>query len=177
MILEPAPIAGVVVVHTEPIRDERGAFARLFCADTFAAAGLVDHFPQWSLSTNDRRGTLRGMHYSVGPAAETKLVWVARGAIFDALVDLRRDSPTFLRTFTLTLQAGAGQALYIPAGVAHGFQTFADGTEVVYHISSAYVAEAARGGRWNDPAFAIPWPAAEPRIMNARDAGYPDFVS
>jgi dTDP-4-dehydrorhamnose 3,5-epimerase len=168
-------IAGAFVIAPEPIEDERGAFARIFCQKEFAARGLLTHFAQWSISTNTRRGTLRGMHYSVGPHAETKLVRPTRGAIFDAIVDLRPDSPTYLTWFGATLTATEGRALYIPAGVAHGFQTLVDETEVTYHIDPSFEAGAGRGVRWNDPAFAIAWPDAAERILSARDAAYPDY--
>ena len=169
-------IAGALLVVPEPAEDERGAFARIFCQQEFAAHGLLTHFAQWSISTNKLRNTLRGMHYSVGPHAETKLVRPTRGAIFDVLVDIRPDSLTYLTWFGATLTAAEGRALYIPPGVAHGFQTLADDTEVTYHIDPAFDAGAGRGVRWDDPAFGIAWPEAAERILSARDAGYPDYL-
>ncbi|HLY45553.1 MAG TPA: dTDP-4-dehydrorhamnose 3,5-epimerase family protein [Stellaceae bacterium] len=176
MIFEATPIAGAVIVRTDPTSDERGAFARVFCTREFATAGLNTAWPQWSMSSNDRRGTLRGLHYSVDPAPEIKLVWVARGAAFDVIVDVRRHSPSFRQWFGVELAAGAGRALYIPAGVAHGFQTLVDHTDVIYHISEFYDPHAARGVRWDDPAFAVAWPDAPARVMSSRDASYPDFI-
>jgi dTDP-4-dehydrorhamnose 3,5-epimerase len=169
-------IAGAFLVVPEPVEDERGAFARIFCQQEFASHGLLTHFAQWSTSTNTLRHTLRGMHYSVGPHAETKLVRPSRGAIFDVLVDVRPDSPTYLTWFGATLTAAEGRALYIPPGIAHGFQTLVDDTEVTYHIDPAFNADAGRGVRWNDPAFGIAWPDAAERILSARDATYPDYL-
>ena len=168
-------IAGAFVIDPEPIEDERGAFARIFCETEFSAHGLQSTFPQWSISRNTRRHTLRGMHYSIGPHAETKLVRATRGTVFDVIVDLRQDSPTYLRWFGATLDARSDTAVYIPAGVAHGFQTLSDDSEVTYHIHPSYVKDAGRGVRWDDAAFGIAWPDAAERIMSPRDAGYPDY--
>jgi dTDP-4-dehydrorhamnose 3,5-epimerase len=170
-------VSGAFVVEPEPIEDERGAFARIFCDQEFGALGLQVHFAQWSISRNTRRNTLRGMHYSVGSHAETKLVRATRGAVHDVIIDLRQDSPTYLKSFGTTLDATAGTSLYIPAGVAHGFQTLIDDTEVTYHIDPAFVDGAARGVRWNDPAFGIAWPETSERIISQRDANYPDYQS
>lgn len=169
------PLAGAFVVEAEPIADERGFFARWWGADEFAARELVSRFAHSSLSYNRRKGTLRGMHYQALPFAETKLVRCIRGAVFDVAVDLRRDSPTFRRWFGVELTAENRRAFYIPAGCAHGFQTLTDEAEVLYMIDATYSAEHGRGVRWNDPAFDIAWPEENARIMNARDAGYPDF--
>lgn len=168
-------VSGAFIVEPQPIYDERGAFARIFCEQEFGAFGLNTNFPQWSVSHNTHKNTLRGMHYSVGPHAETKLVRATRGAAYDVIIDLRQDSPTYCRWFGAMLDAQSGQAIYIPIGVAHGFQTLNDDTEIVYHIHPAFVADAGRGVRWNDPAFGVTWPDAETRIISARDASYPDF--
>lgn len=171
-------MAGSHVVEPERIQDARGFFARTFSADEFAAHGLDARVEQCSTSFNARRGTLRGLHYQATPHAEAKLVRCTRGAIYDVAVDLRADSPTYLRWVAAELTADNGRALYVPEGCAHGFQTLADASEVLYQISSAYVPEAARGVRWDDPAFAIEWPPAPPggRTMAERDAQYPDFA-
>jgi dTDP-4-dehydrorhamnose 3,5-epimerase len=169
------PVSGAFIVMPEPISDERGAFARIFCEREFGALGLKTHFPQWSVSRNTLKNTLRGMHYSVGPYAETKLVRATRGSAYDVIIDLRQDSPTYCQWFGLTLDARSGPAIYIPTGIAHGFQTLTDDSEILYHIEPAFVADAGRGVRWNDPAFGVAWPEADQRIISQRDASYPDF--
>lgn len=174
MIFLPTPLAGAMIVDVEPYSDERGAFARTFCAEEFARQGLYTSYPQCSTSYNHKAGTLRGLHYQVEPHAEAKLVRVTAGAIFDVIVDLRPGSNTFLAWFGVELSAASRRALYIPEGFAHGFQTLTDGAEILYQISRPHVADAARGARWNDPAFAIAWPRAISRISE-RDRTYPDF--
>jgi dTDP-4-dehydrorhamnose 3,5-epimerase len=170
------PLQGAFVVEMQPIKDERGSFARFFCEREFAAASLVTRFPQWSVSYNTRRHTLRGMHFNVSPHEETKLVRCTSGAVADVIVDLRRSSLTYCRWQRVDLDAASGRALYIPAGFAHGFQTLTDDAVVTYHISAFHVADAADGVRWNDPAFGIEWPGAPERIMSDRDRTYPDHV-
>jgi dTDP-4-dehydrorhamnose 3,5-epimerase len=176
--LRETPVAGVHLVEPERIADERGHFARTFAADEFTAHGLDARVTQCSTSFNARRGTLRGLHYQAAPHGEAKLVRCTRGAIYDVAVDLRPDSPSYRRWTAAELTADNGRALYIPAGCAHGFQTLVDASEVLYQISTPYVPEAARGVRWDDPAFGIDWPPPPRgrRTMAARDAGYPDFA-
>jgi dTDP-4-dehydrorhamnose 3,5-epimerase len=164
------PIAGAFKIALEPMTDERGFFARRFCAETFARQGLKTDFVQHSVSFNLRRGTLRGLHYQADPHAETKLVRCTRGEAFDVLVDLRRSSPTFGRWHAEVLSADNRTTLYIPAGCAHGFQTLADATELDYEISPAYVAEASRGMAYDDPDLAIDWPVAEATLSPADHA-------
>jgi dTDP-4-dehydrorhamnose 3,5-epimerase len=166
-------IAGVVVIDIEPREDARGAFARLHCPEEFAAAGHPFVPVQTSLSRNPHPGTLRGMHYQPAPHAEVKLVRAVRGRIFDVTLDLRADSPTYRRWTSAELSAENGQALLIPEGVAHGFLTLEPDTDVLYQISPAFQPGHAAGVRWNDPAFAIAWPA-EAQVLSERDAGYPD---
>jgi dTDP-4-dehydrorhamnose 3,5-epimerase len=168
-------VSGAFIVEPQPVYDERGAFARIFCEQEFGAQGLNTNFPQWSVSRNTHKNTLRGMHYSVGPHAETKLVRATRGSAYDVIIDLRQDSPTYRRWFAVTLDAPSGHAIYIPVGVAHGFQTLTEDCEILYHIHPAFDADAGRGVRWNDAAFGVTWPDAEQRIISARDASYPDF--
>jgi dTDP-4-dehydrorhamnose 3,5-epimerase len=175
MILRETSVAGAFIVEPEPHADERGFFARTWCAGEFAARGLAARFVQASVSYNRHRGTLRGLHYQVAPHAEAKLVRCTRGAIFDVAVDLRPDSATYRRHTAVVLDADNRLALYVPEGCAHGFQTLADDTEVLYQMSAAHAPQAARGVRWNDPAFAIPWPPAD-RIIAERDRRYADFV-
>ena len=174
MIFTETALPGAYVIDLEPQVDERGFFARAWCAREFAARGLESRLVQSSISVTTRRGTLRGMHYQAPPHAEVKLVRCTRGAVFDVIIDLRPYSATYLRPFGVELTAENRLALYIPKGFAHGFQTVVDDTEVFYHMSEVYVAAAGRGLRWNDPTFAVPWPIVPP-ILIARDATYPDF--
>ena len=175
MTFRETALAGVHIVEAEPIADARGFFARLWSAEEFAARQLVTRFDHVSVSFNHKGGTLRGMHYQAAPFAETKLVRCIRGAIFDVAVDLRPQSPTFRKWVGVELTADNRRAFYIPAGCAHGFQTLTADVEVLYMIDAPYSAEHGRGVRWNDPAFAIAWPTAD-RVMNDRDAAYPDFA-
>ena len=176
MIFTETRLPGVFVVETEPRGDERGWFARGWCADEFRARGLDPRLAQCSISFNRRSGTLRGMHYQAAPHGEAKLVRCTMGAIYDVVVDLRPGSPTFRRWTAVKMTARNRHMLYVPEGVAHGFQTLEPDTEVFYQISEPHRPEAARGVRWDDPAFGIEWPGAAPRIMSGRDAGYPDFT-
>lgn len=174
MTFREAPLPGAWVLEPERIADERGFFARTYCRRDFEARGLDPAIAQCSVSFNHRRGTLRGLHFQVEPHAEVKLVRVTRGAVWDVIVDLRPGSPTFKRCFAVVLSAEAGNQLYIPKGMAHGFQTLEDATEVTYQISAFYAPEAARGYRWDDPAFAIPWP--EPvAVISEKDRNLPLF--
>ena len=175
MILRPAPIAGVFLVAIERIEDERGAFARTFDRAAFLARGLDPTVAQCNLSTNRRRGTLRGLHWQAAPHQEHKLVRVTRGAIWDVAVDLREGSPTRGRHFAAELSAANGDALFVPAGCAHGFVTLEDDSELVYQISMPYSATHARGVRWDDPELAIPWPLA-PAVISERDRGLPSWA-
>jgi dTDP-4-dehydrorhamnose 3,5-epimerase len=169
-----APLAGACVVDLERAADERGFFARSFCAEEFARAGLVACTSQCSVSFNARRGTLRGLHFQVAPHDEEKLVRCTHGALWDVVVDVRAASPTYRRWHAVELTAENHRALYIPKGFAHGFVTLEDATEVFYMMSVPYAPGSARGIRWNDPAFGIDWPIA-PTVISARDAGYPPF--
>jgi dTDP-4-dehydrorhamnose 3,5-epimerase len=172
----PSPLGGAVIVEAEVIADERGFFSRIFCRDEFAAHGLNPEFVQCSVSFNKRKGTLRGMHYQKKPREEAKLVRCTRGAIYDVIVDLRQDSPTFKHWAGVELSAANCRAIYIPEGIAHGFLTLADESEVFYQMSEIFHLEYTAGVRWNDTAFAIAWPG-EICVMSARDRSYPDFGS
>jgi dTDP-4-dehydrorhamnose 3,5-epimerase len=165
-------LAGAFIVELERIEDDRGFFARSFCAEEFAAHGLPAIMPQCSVSFNARRATLRGLHFQADPHAEDKLVRCTAGAIFDVIVDLRRDSPGRGRWLGIELTADNRRSLFIPRGFAHGFITLTDGSEVLYMMSVPYVPGFARGVRWNDPAIGIDWPL-EPEHMTERDAAYP----
>lgn len=177
MQLSSLPIPGVHLIEPTAYADERGFFARLWDPAVLSAHGLNPRLAHCSLSFNRERHTLRGLHYQAPPFAEAKLVGCVRGAVFDVVVDLRRDSPTYCQSVTAELTAANRRFLYIPEGCAHGFQTLAPESEVIYFISAPYVPDAARGVRWDDPAFRIAWPPASARIMSERDRSYPDFVA
>jgi dTDP-4-dehydrorhamnose 3,5-epimerase len=161
------------IIDLDKIDDERGFFARAFCQREFAEQGLTTQFVQCNISSNRKRGTLRGMHYQLPPSAETKLVRCIRGAIYDVIVDLRPDSPTFLQWYGVELSAENRRMLYVPEGFAHGFQTLADDTELFYQMSEYYAPDYARGLRWNDPLINIAWPLAIESI-SAKDQAYVD---
>lgn len=167
-------VAGAFIVEIDPLADERGLFARTFCAETFAARGLAATYPQCNVSTNSQRGTLRGLHFQADPKSEAKLVRATRGRVFDVALDLRSDSSSFLKWAAVELDADRHNAFYIPAGCAHGFLTLEDDCELFYQMSESYVPELARGVRWDDPVFGIAWPFA-PDVISDRDAAYPDF--
>lgn len=161
------PIPGAFRIEIEPFADVRGFFARTFCANEFAAHGLMTDFVQRSISFNAKKGTLRGLHYQAAPHAETKIVRCLAGAAFDVLVDLRRSSPTFGRWHGEIISADNRAMLYIPEGCAHGFQTLADATELYYEITPAYVAEAGRGFAFDDPDTGISWPLNDIVVSDA----------
>lgn len=175
MIFTPLPLHGAFRVGLEPVVDERGHFARSFCAEEFQRHGLNPSVVQCNLSFNARRGTLRGLHYQAPPHGECKLIRCTRGAIFDVLVDLRRDSPSFCQWAAVELTPDSHEMVYAPDGVAHGFITLADSSEVHYQMSHPYIAESACGVRWDDPAFGIEWPVPVASI-SSRDAAHPPFV-
>jgi dTDP-4-dehydrorhamnose 3,5-epimerase len=176
MQIRPTMLAGVVVVNATVSQDERGLFARTYDGAAFAAAGLPTQWPQCNTSWNARKGTLRGMHFQASPRPDPKLIRCTRGRIFDVAVDLRPDSPTFRRWIGAELSESNRNALAIPGGCAHGFLTLEDNCEVFYMMGEIYIAELACGVRWNDPAFAIDWPA-EPITMSEKDASWPDFFA
>ena len=169
-------IDGAFAIYPEPHEDERGFFARTVETAQFATRGLVAGFGQSSISFNIAAGTVRGMHYSVGPNAETKLVRCTSGALLDALVDVRPASPTFGRHLTAHLDAANRVALYVPRGVAHGFQTLLADTEVLYMIDAVFDPAAARGFRHDDDFAPIRWPMPV-SMISGRDSTYPDFVA
>ena len=174
MIFIETRLQGAFIVHPEKLEDDRGFFARTWCQLEFAKHGLNARVAQCSFSFNQRRGTLRGMHYQVVPFEEAKLVQCTQGAIYDVILDLRPDSPTFTQWVAVELTSQNRQMIYVPEGCAHGFQTLEDNTEVFYQISEFYAPEYARGVRWNDPAFAIEWPEDQ-RTLSDRDKNYPNF--
>jgi dTDP-4-dehydrorhamnose 3,5-epimerase len=174
LLFKELDLMGAYLVEIEPRADERGFFARTFCEEEFAAAGLSTRFPQTSISHNARRGTVRGMHFQAAPHEETKLVRCVSGAVYDVIVDVRPGSPSYLRSMGVELSAKNRSALYIPTGFAHGFQTLMDDSELLYMIDVNYVAEAARGVRWNDPSVNVEWP--DPiNLISRRDEQFPDW--
>ena len=175
MIFLPTSLQGAFIIDIERREDDRGFFARTWCRREFEEMGLSAELSQCNTSYNRRRGTLRGMHWQSAPNAEAKLIRCTRGAIWDVIVDLRPDSPTYLDHVGVDLTADSRRALYVPEGMAHGFVTIDDDSEVFYQMSEFYEPTAARGARWNDPAFGISWPVSDP-ILHPRDATYPDFV-
>lgn len=175
MIFRETELPGAFVIEQQRLEDERGFFSRSFCRREFMQRGLNPDVAQCNISFNVNKGTLRGMHYQETPHAEEKLVRCSRGSLYDVIVDLRRDSPTYKKWFAHELTAGNGRMLYVPKGFAHGFQTLEDNTEVFYQMSAFYQPEAARGVRWNDPAFGIQWPAGTQAILSDRDRSWPDY--
>jgi dTDP-4-dehydrorhamnose 3,5-epimerase len=170
----PAPIAGAFVIEQEPRCDERGFFARAFCTGELAAAGLETSFVQINNAFTRSKGTLRGFHYQLPPAAETKIFRCIRGALYDMIVDLRPDSPTFQRSFGIELSASNRLQLYVPAGCAHGYLTTEDETEALYMASAPYSAANERGLRYNDPIVKLTLPL-QPSIISDKDATWPDY--
>ncbi|GKS58918.1 dTDP-4-dehydrorhamnose 3,5-epimerase [Nitrospira sp.] len=174
MIFRETPLRGAFVIDVEIRSDERGFFGRTYCEQEFAAHGLAVRWVQCNLSGNVHAGTLRGMHYQVFPHAEAKLVRCSAGRLYDVIIDLRAGSPSYLQHFGIELSARNHTMLYIPEGLAHGFQVLEDHTEMFYQMSAFYNPESARGVRWDDPLFGIRWPI-ETRIISDRDQAYPDF--
>lgn len=170
MKFEPTFLEGAYVIVPERNEDSRGFFARTYCREEFKKMGLETEFVQCSISYNHKRGTLRGLHYQTKPHEEAKLVRCARGTIFDVIVDLRPNSPTMRKWFSIELSANNCKALYIPKGFAHGFQTLEDVTDVFYEITEFYHAEHSKVLPWNDPMFGVQWPLSTP-ILGERDAG------
>jgi dTDP-4-dehydrorhamnose 3,5-epimerase len=172
MIITRTHIEGVAVIDLELRSDDRGFFARAFDREEFAAAGLDPAAEQCNVSFNHKAGTLRGMHYQLAYAPETKLVRCTRGAIVDKIVDMRPGSPTYLQHVSVELTAENRRALYVPAMFAHGYMTLEDATEVTYQVSGAYTPAAERGQRWNDPALGLEWPL-DVAVISAKDAAWP----
>jgi dTDP-4-dehydrorhamnose 3,5-epimerase len=169
------PLPGVHVIEPEPVKDERGFFARSWSAGEFGERGLHTSFEQCGISFTVKKGTLRGLHFQKPPHAEVKLVRCTAGAIYDVALDLRPESATFCKWFAVELTATNHSSLYIPEGCAHGLLTLTDNCEVYYQISARYHQASATGVRWNDPAFAITWPIADP-MLSERDRMWPDFM-
>ncbi len=175
MIFTETELKGAYIIDIERREDDRGFFARTWCQQEFEAHGLVARVVQANTSYNRRKGTLRGMHYQRAPHAEAKLVRAVRGAIYDVIIDLRPDSPTYKRWIGVELTADNRRALFVPEGFAHGFQTLEDDTDVIYQVSAFYTPGAEGGVRYNDPAFAIEWPLPV-SVISEKDAAWPDFT-
>lgn len=167
-------LADAYTIEIEKLGDERGFFARMFCEKEFGDAGLETRFVQVNSSLSAKKGTLRGLHFQLAPAAEVKVVRCIRGAVWDAIVDIRPDSPTFRRWFGAELSAENRRMMYVPRGFAHAILTLADDTELLYLVSDSYAPQWERGLRWNDSAFSIEWPI-EPTEMSDKDRAWPDF--
>jgi len=168
------PLKDARVIELEKRGDDRGFFARFFCQNEYAAAGLVSQFVQINNSLSANKGTLRGLHYQLPPAAEVKIVRCVRGALFDCIIDIRPDSPTFGKWFGAELNEENRLAMYVPRGFAHGLLTLRDDTEVLYLVSDFYSPDNERGIRWNDPYFKVSWPLA-PTEISPKDSAWPDF--
>lgn len=168
------PLGGAYTIDLEPRGDDRGFFSRLFCSEEFAQHGIESDVIQANDSFSAHKGTLRGLHYQLAPKEETKLVRCISGTIYDVIVDLRPDSPTFKQWFGAELSAENRRMMFVPRGFAHGFLTLTDNTEVIYLVSESYSKELERGLRWNDPAFNIAWPIA-PTVISERDSNHPNF--
>lgn len=175
MIFTETELPGAYVIDLERREDERGFFARTWCANELAEYGLDTRVAQCNLSFNPKEGTLRGMHFQNAPHAEVKIVRCTRGALYDVIVDLRPDSPAYKRWIGVELTADNRRALYVPEGFAHGFQTLVPDTEAFYQVTEFYTPTAEGGVRWDDPAFAIEWPEAGERVISEKDQAWPDF--
>lgn len=176
MEFTPTPLEGTYLIDLEKRGDARGFFARLFCEEEFAAHHLESQFLQANNSLSQEKGTLRGMHYQLPPHGEAKLVRCIQGALYDVVLDLRPDSPSYLKWFGHTLTQENRTMMYVPPGCAHGFLTLKPDTEALYWVSARYAPQSERGVRWNDPTFAITWPES-PQVISEKDRSHPDFQS
>jgi dTDP-4-dehydrorhamnose 3,5-epimerase len=174
MIFKETPLPGAYLIELEKKGDDRGFFARAFCEKEFANHKLSSRFVQVNNSLSAQSGTLRGMHYQLSPKGETKLVRCIRGGLFDVILDLRKDSPTFGKSFGAELTAENRRMMYVPKGFAHGFITIEPNTEAFYFVDEFYSPEHERGVRWNDPKFKIAWPA-HPEVLSDKDKNQRDF--
>lgn len=177
MIVTNTNLAGAFILEPEIFEDERGYFAKAWSEKELSALGVEASFVEGNVSFNNRRGTLRGMHYQASPYGQAKLVRCTRGSIYDVGVDLRRDSSTFGKWLAIELTAGSGKMLYLPGDFGHGYVTLEDDTEVYYQVTQVYTPESSRGFRWNDPAFGIEWPRFDQLYLNQRDREYPDYAA
>jgi len=175
MIFKQAKLKDAYIIQLEKHDDERGFFAQAWCRKEFESHGLNPHVVQANIALSRKSGTLRGLHYQLPPYEEAKLVRCIRGAIYDVMIDLRKDSSTFKQWVGQELTSEDYQMLYIPEGFAHGYFTLVDNTEVFYQVSKFYAPNYESGVRWDDPAFDIKWPAANDLIVTDKDKNWPDF--
>jgi len=176
MIFKETKLKGAFSIEIEKREDERGFFARAWCKKEFEDYGLTSHLVQANIAFSRKKGTLRGMHYQAPPYEEAKLVRCIKGVVFDVIIDLRPDSPTYTEWFGLQLTLDNYKMLYVPEGFAHGYQTLANNTEVLYQVSQFYSPESERGVRWDDPAFAIEWPEPNDLVISEKDKNWPDYL-
>jgi dTDP-4-dehydrorhamnose 3,5-epimerase len=174
MIFNETPLKGAYLIELEKRGDDRGFFARAFCEKEFAQHNLISHFCQVNNSLSAQKGTLRGMHYQLAPKAETKVVRCIRGGLYDMILDLRKDSATFGKSYGAELSAENRRMLYVPKGFAHGFITLTVDCEAFYFVDEFYSPEHERGVRWNDPKFKLNWPA-QPAVLSDKDKAHRDF--
>ncbi len=175
MIFTETKLKGAFIIDIEKREDERGFFARAWCQKELEAHGLNSQWVQANLAFSPKKGTLRGLHYQIAPYQEAKLMRCIRGAIYDVIVDLRSESPTYMQWLGVELTADNHKMLYVPEGFAHGYQSLADSTEVFYPVSQFYTPGSERGVRWNDPAFGIEWPVTKNLILSDKDSNWPDY--
>lgn len=175
MVFRETKLKGAFIIQIEPIEDERGFFSRTWCKNEFEKYGLKSEIAQCNLSYNKKKGTLRGMHYQVEPYRETKLIRCVKGALYDVIIDLRKDSTTYKQWIGVELTENNGMALYVPEGFGHGFQTLVDDTYAIYQVTEFYTPGAERGIRWNDSQFNIQWPEESKRIISDKDQNWGDF--
>lgn len=176
MIFKEARLKGAFIIEPERIEDHRGFFARAWCQKEFEAHGLNPRLVQINLSFNKKRGTLRGMHYQITPNQEAKLFRCTRGAMYDVMIDLRPESPTYLEWLGVELRADNSRMLYVPEGFANGYQALTDNTEVFYQVSQFYSPDSERAIRWDDPIFGIKWPETDNLVISEKDKNWPDYV-
>ncbi len=176
MIYSATRLKGVFIIDLDPIQDDRGFFARCWCKKEFEKHGLNPNLSQCNLSVNNKRGTLRGLHYQLAPFQEIKLVRCTRGSIYDVVVDMRLDSETYQEWISVELSADNRRMLYVPEGFAHGYQTLEDNSEIFYQVSECYHPECEIGVRWDDPVIGTTWPEAD-RIISAKDRAWPDQIA
>jgi dTDP-4-dehydrorhamnose 3,5-epimerase len=175
MIFNSTPISGAYLVDIEEHKDDRGFFGRAFCANEFRDRGIPFRVAQANVALSKKKGTLRGLHYQVAPHEEAKLVRCVRGAVFDVIVDLRKDSESYGRWFGTQLSAAAYRLFHLPAGTAHGYLALEDNSEIIYLVSQFYAPGAEHGIRWDDPAFNIQWPLTDDLIISEKDRSWADF--
>jgi dTDP-4-dehydrorhamnose 3,5-epimerase len=175
MIFIETRLKGAFIVEIEKWEDERGFFARSWCQKEFTEHGLNPNLVQCNISFSRNKGTLRGLHYQIAPNEESKLVRCTIGAIYDVIIDLRQDSPTYKQWLGVELIADNHRMLYVPEGFANGFQTLTGNTEIFYQVSQFYSPESERGVRWNDPTFGIEWPILDDLIISDKDKNWPDY--